>query len=65
MTFSVMLVKEDQRRVIGTLWTDDEAKAQSLAPTLWCCPDGEQLRVCRTEDREIPFRLADPRMNFC
>lgn len=59
MTFSVMLIKDDQPRVVGTLFTSDEAQAQSMAPVLWPCADGEQVRVRRTEDREIPLRWRD------
>ena len=65
MTFSVMLVKENQSRVVGTLWAHDESNAQALAPALCSCREGERLSVCRTEDREIPFRLeAAPSMPF-
>jgi hypothetical protein len=59
MTFSVMLVKDDQPRVVGTLFTADEAQAQSMAPALCHCSDGEQLRLCRAEDREIPLRWRE------
>ena len=59
MTFSLMLIKDDQPRVIGTLWANNEANARSLANEFRPCPETEQLRICRTEDREIPFRLAD------
>jgi len=65
MTFAVMAVKDDQRRVVGTLWTDDEARAQSLAPELCICSDGEFIKVLRLDDREIPFRLPDKTMHFC
>ena len=59
MTFFVMLVKDDRPRVVGTLFTSDEAAAQSMVPALWQCADGEQLRVRRTEDREIPLRWRE------
>lgn len=66
MTFSVMLVTEDQRRVIGTLWAENEINAQALAPALCHCNDGERVSVCQTESREIPFRLIEvQRMQFC
>jgi hypothetical protein len=65
MTFSVMLINDNQRQVVGTLWTDDEARAQSLVPEL-CQGSGEdQVFLCRTESREIPLRLAQPGTNFC
>ena len=59
MTFSVMLVRDDRPRIVGTLFTSDEAQAQSMAPALWQCADGEQLRVRRAEDREIPLRWRE------
>lgn len=66
MTFSVLLIKDNQPRIVGTLWASDEANAQALAPALCNCSDGEKLSVRRTEEREIPFRLSDAqRMNFC
>jgi hypothetical protein len=65
MTFSVMLINENQQQVVGTLWTDDEAKAQSLVPELCQGSGKDKLCVCRTESREIPFRLAQPGMNIC
>ena len=65
MTFSVLLIKDDQRRVVGTLWTDNEASAQSLAPAVCPCAEGELLNVRRTEDREIPLRLEDRSLHFC
>ena len=66
MTFSVLLVKDDQARVVGTLWADDESKAKAVAPILCGCSEGEKLNVRRAEDREIPLRLATPTsMQFC
>lgn len=65
MTFSVLLVKDDQPRVVGTIFTDDEAKAQSIAPALCTCGNGEQLRIRRTEDREIPLRWRDQSIHIC
>ena len=65
MTFSVMLVKDDQRRVVGTLWADNEASAKSLAPAVCSCSEGEQLNIRRTEDREIPLRWSDQPLHFC
>lgn len=66
MTFSVLLVKDDQARVVGTLWADDESKAKAVAPMLCGCSEGEKLNVRRAEDREIPLRLATPTsMQFC
>jgi hypothetical protein len=66
MTFAVLVIKNDQRRVVGTLWADDEAKARDLAPAICTCRADEQVSVCRTENREIPFRLNIPApMQFC
>jgi hypothetical protein len=65
MTFSVMLVKDDQPRVVGTIFTDDEANAQSMAPALFSCQTGEQLRIRRTEDREIPLRWPEQSIHIC
>lgn len=65
MTFSVMLVKDDQPRVVGTIFTNDEAQAQSLAPAVCPCGDGEQLRIRRAEDREIPLRWREESIRIC
>ena len=59
MTFSVTLIRDDQSRVVGTLFASDEAQAQSMAPALWQCAEGEQLRLRRAEDREIPLRWRE------
>jgi hypothetical protein len=59
MTFAIMKIKGENQRVVGTLWTNDENQARSLATDLCKCSDGEQLRICLTEDREIPFRVAE------
>ena len=65
MTFAVLLVKDDQPRVVGTLFTSDEAQAQSMAPALCRCSEGEQLRVRRAEGREIPLRWPDESVHIC
>jgi hypothetical protein len=65
MTFSVMMVKDDQPRVVGTLFTNDEAQAQSMAPALFNCQSGEQLRIQRAEGREIPLRWRDQSIHIC
>jgi len=59
MTFSIMVVKDEQPRVVGTLWANDQANAELMAPALCRCTEGESVSVRRTEDREIPLRLAD------
>jgi len=66
MTFSILLVKDDQPRVVGTLWATDQANAEALAPAICGCSNGESIRVRRTEDRDIPFKLssAEP-PHFC
>jgi hypothetical protein len=65
MTFSVMLVKDDQPRVVGTIFTDNEANAQSMMPALFNCQTGEQLHIRRTEDREIPLRWPEQSIHIC
>lgn len=66
MTFSVLLVKDDKPRVVGTLWADDESRARDLAPVVCTCGEGEQVQLLRTENREIPFHLSMPApMQFC
>jgi len=57
MTFAVMLLKDDQAKVIGTLWAKDEANARATVLMLSPRANGELVRVCRAEDREIPLRL--------
>lgn len=64
MTFCVLLVKDDQKRIGGILWANDEANAQSLAPVVCQCAEGEKITLRRTEDCEIPFRLSAQSMHF-
>ena len=66
MTFSVLVIKNDQPRVVGTLWADDETRARDLAPAICTCGEGEQVRLLRTESREIPLRMCTSGpMQFC
>ena len=66
MTFALIVRKKDQPCVVGMLWAEDEAKARVLACSFCHLNDEEQVTVCRTESREIPFVLSDgPRMQFC
>ncbi len=66
MTFSVLMIRDDHPRVVGTLFANDQANAEALAPAIWGCPQGESLKICRTEDREIPFRISSSEMTpFC
>jgi hypothetical protein len=66
MTFAVVLIQDDRHRVVGTLWADDENNARALAPHLCECAEGGRLTICRTENREIPFRIAPAEpMKFC
>lgn len=66
MTFWVVLIKENQPQVVGTLWASDERDAEKLAPAICGGAPGATVSVRRTEDREIPFRLNEgPRMEFC
>jgi hypothetical protein len=66
MTFSVMLVKDDRPRVVGTLWATDQANAETLAPMICGCSEGERIHIRRTDDREIPFRVATNNpVQFC
>ena len=59
MTFLVLVIKDNQRRVVGTLWAADEAGARAVAPAICPCRDGEKVSVCKTENREIPLRIPD------
>jgi len=65
MTFSVLVIKDDQPRVVGTLWADDESRARDLAPVMCSCGEGEQVRLLRTESREIPLRVSTSVPQFC
>lgn len=59
MTFSVLMVKDNQPQVVGTLWAKDEAGAHAIVPAIFTAPTGERLAVCKTEEREIPLLLND------
>ena len=66
MTFSVLMIKDDQPRVVGTVFANDQANAEALAPAIWGCTQGESLKICRAEDREIPLRISSAQITpFC
>jgi len=58
MTFSVILLENDKpKRIIGTIWANEETQASALANDLCQCKEGKiAVRKC-SEDREIPFKL--------
>ena len=58
MTFSVILLENDQpKKVIGTIWANDQMQASAMARDLCQSTEGQiAVRQC-SEDREIPFRL--------
>jgi hypothetical protein len=58
MTFSVILLENDKpKKVIGTIWANEETQASALARDLCKSDEGPiAVRKC-SEDREIPFRL--------
>ena len=57
MTFKIVSVNEASEQVVGTVWADAEAQAQTLASSLFPALE-RAVRVRRTEDREIPMRVA-------
>jgi hypothetical protein len=57
MTFKVVSVSGATERVVGTVWADAESLAESLAASLFAASE-RAVRVSRTEDREIPMRVA-------
>jgi len=59
MTFSVLVIKDNQPRVVGILWAADEARAQAAVLAVCPCREGEKVAVRKTEDREIPLRIPD------
>jgi len=58
MTFSVILLENDKpKKIIGTIWANEETQASALAHDLCQGQEGQiAVRKC-SEDREIPFRL--------
>jgi hypothetical protein len=58
MTFSVILLEKDQpKKIIGTIWANDQMQASALARDLCQSKEGQiAIRQC-SEEREIPFRL--------
>jgi len=60
MTFSLMLIENNQSRMVGTVWADDRANAESLIPMAAVTPgiDEACVRLNRTDDREIPLPVA-------
>ena len=66
MTFSVLMIKDNQPKVVGTLFANNQANAEALAPAIWNCLQGESLKICRAEDREIPLRFCSSEpTHFC
>lgn len=63
MTFSIIERESDRQRVIGTLWADDERRAEALASAFFPAV-AQNLVVRRTEDSEIPMRFATPPDRF-
>lgn len=59
MTFSVILLENDKpKKVIGTIWANEETQASALAHDLCKGEQGQiTVRKC-SEDREIPFTMT-------
>ncbi len=58
MTFSVILLENDKpKKIIGTIWANEETQASALARDLCKSPDGQIAVRMSSENREIPFRL--------
>ena len=59
MTFAVVSLAENPKKVVGTIWAAAEVEAQVMAATLF--PDAysrdRHVLVRRDEDREIPLRV--------
>jgi hypothetical protein len=64
MTFSVMMIKDDQPHVVGLLWADDQASAEAIAPQICGQADGDRLQLRIAEDREIPLRIASKQSSY-
>ena len=60
MTFKVVSVNEASEQVVGTVWADAQAQAETLAASLFAVSE-RAVRVSPTEDREIPMRVAAER----
>lgn len=58
MTFSVVLLENDKpKKIIGTIWANEESQASTLAHYLCKSTEGPiAVRKC-SEDREIPFKM--------
>ena len=57
MTFKILSVSGAAEQVVGTVWADAEPQALALAASLFGAPE-RAVRVRRTDDREIPMRVA-------
>jgi hypothetical protein len=57
MTFKIVSVTEASEQVVGTVWAEAEAHAEALASSLFGASERAVL-VRRTDDREIPMRVA-------
>jgi hypothetical protein len=57
MTFKIVSGNEASEQVVGTVWADAEPQAVALAASLFGASE-RAVRVRRTEDREIPMRVA-------
>jgi hypothetical protein len=60
MTFSVLHQQDmEVPRIVGTLWADDEVRAQTLAATFFSA-QGDSIVIRRTETQELPMRFDEP-----
>ena len=58
MTFVVVAVEGEQQHVLGTIWADEERKAQTIANDLVRQSGTKSaVELRRTEEQEIPLKL--------
>ncbi len=60
MTFSVILKRENEQKIIGTIWAPEQQQATSVAADLCGCQQGEAITVQPCEDdREVRVALSN------
>ena len=57
MTFTVIESGSGSERVVGTIWANAEAEAQSIASDLLQVREGDKVVLRRAAEREIPMKL--------
>ncbi len=57
MTFAVVQVENGHDKVVGTIWANAEAEAQTIFCDLLNSASHQEVVLRRAEERELPMKL--------